>query len=93
MIKAYSILLCCPVNCKCVCCFLIQFLVASLGLAGCQALACHFDYEFKVLSSDAVRGILFSMASVILAAVACLCVLSHFARCPFFFIFIVACTV
>jgi len=49
---------------------LIQFLVASLGLAGCHALGCHFDYEFKVFSSDAVRGILSSMAFVILPVLA-----------------------
>ena len=70
MIKAYSVLLCCPIKCKCVCCFLIQFLVAALGLTGCCALGCHFGYEFKVFSSDAVRGILFSMTSVILPALA-----------------------
>jgi len=57
-------------KCKFVCCFLIQFLVASLGLAGCRALGCHFDYEFKVFSSDTVREILFSMAPIILPAVA-----------------------
>ena len=58
------------IKCKCVCCFLIQFLVASLGLAGCRALGCHFDYEFKVFSFVSVRVILFSMASVILPALA-----------------------